>query len=57
MDTCSIYIQNGARHSHGIADPNLSLLAYRSAVIANDIAGYFLYSQIDGTSLVNWGYQ
>lgn len=55
MDECSIYIQNGARHSHGVADPNLSLLAYRSAVIANDIAGYPLYSHINGTSLVSWG--
>ncbi|GHE27371.1 lysine 6-monooxygenase [Streptosporangium violaceochromogenes] len=39
-----IYLQNGARHAWGIADPNLSLLAWRSAVILNDILGYRRYN-------------
>jgi lysine N6-hydroxylase len=33
-----IFVQNGARHVRGIADPNLSLLAWRSATIAMSIA-------------------
>ncbi len=33
-----IYLQNGARHAFGIADPNLSLLAWRSQTILGSIA-------------------
>jgi lysine N6-hydroxylase len=33
-----IFLQNGARHARGIADPNLSLLAWRSAAIAVSVA-------------------
>ncbi len=36
---CPVYIQNGAVRSHGIADPNLSLSSWRSAVILNSVAG------------------
>lgn len=38
-----MYVQNAARHSHGIADPNLCLMAWRSAKIINSIAGRTLY--------------
>ncbi|MBD0742906.1 lysine N(6)-hydroxylase/L-ornithine N(5)-oxygenase family protein [Streptomyces sp. CBMA152] len=38
-----IYIQNGARHAWGVADPNLSLLAWRSAVILNSMLGETRY--------------
>jgi lysine N6-hydroxylase len=38
-----IYVQNGARHTHGIADPNLSLVAWRSSVILNDLVGRTVY--------------
>ncbi len=38
-----IYLQNGARHAWGVADPNLSLLAWRSAVILNSILGETRY--------------
>jgi lysine N6-hydroxylase len=41
--TNRIYIQNGGRYSHGIADPPLSLAAWRSAVIANSVTGKDLY--------------
>lgn len=54
MHECSIYIQNGARHTHGVADPNLSLLAYRSATILNHVMGYHIYPNINGSCLVNW---
>ncbi|MER6997172.1 SidA/IucD/PvdA family monooxygenase [Streptomyces sp. NPDC000410] len=39
-----IYLQNGARHAWGVADPNLSLLAWRSAVILNSILGETRYA-------------
>lgn len=34
-----VYAQNLGRLSHGIAEPQLSLMAWRSAVIVNDLAG------------------
>jgi lysine N6-hydroxylase len=34
-----VYVQNGALRSHGVADPNLSLSAWRSAVILNSATG------------------
>lgn len=39
-----IYIQNGARRSHGVADPNLGLVAWRSAVIINSLLDREYYS-------------
>lgn len=36
-DSNRIYIQNGALRSHGVADPNLGLAAWRSAVIINSL--------------------
>lgn len=50
----AIYLQNGARHSHGIADPNLSLLAWRSAIIANSVLGKQLYDVSHWPSTVVW---
>lgn len=34
-----LYLQNAARRSHGIADPNLSLMAWRAATIINSLLG------------------
>jgi len=51
---CGIYLQNGSKHAHGIADPNLSLLAFRSATILNDIRGQTMCPKITGSALVNW---
>jgi lysine N6-hydroxylase len=34
-----IFVLNAGRHSHGIAEPQLSLAAWRSAVIANALLG------------------
>ncbi|MEU2358668.1 SidA/IucD/PvdA family monooxygenase [Streptomyces misionensis] len=42
--TNRIYIQNGARKTHGIADPNLSLAAWRSAMILNGVLEKEYYS-------------
>lgn len=49
-----IYIQNGARHAFGIADPNLSLMAWRSATIANSLAGTDLYAVGDVSAAIDW---
>ena len=35
----NIYVQNAGRHEWGVADPNLSLLSWRSATIINSLAG------------------
>jgi lysine N6-hydroxylase len=49
-----IYIQNGARRQRGIADPNLSLLAWRSAKIANSIIGWVRYDVELPDAMVSW---
>ncbi|MDP1748505.1 MAG: SidA/IucD/PvdA family monooxygenase [Reyranella sp.] len=38
-----IYVQNGSRIGRGVADPNLSLVAWRSAKILNSIAQRTVY--------------
>jgi len=40
---CRLFVQNGARSQHGISDPNLSLVAMRSARILNAICGRKVY--------------
>lgn len=49
-----IYMQNTARHSHGIADPQLSLMAWRSAAIINDLLGRQVYDIEQCPPVVNW---
>ena len=49
-----IYLQNFGRHSHGIADPQLSLMAWRSAVIANDLAGRQVYDIAPCAPPITW---
>ena len=51
---CRIYLQNGARHLFGIAEPQLSLMAWRAAVIVNDLAGRTIYDLGRGAPLVDW---
>jgi lysine N6-hydroxylase len=46
-----IYAQDAARHMRGVADPNLSLMAWRSAIIANSLLGRELYD-VTGESSV-----
>lgn len=46
-----IYAQDAARHMRGIADPNLSLMAWRSANIANSLLNRELYD-VSGESTV-----
>ena len=49
-----IYMQNGAKHTHGIADPNLSLMAWRSATIINSLVGTCIYEVPEDSSLISW---
>ena len=49
-----IYVLNGGLHSHGIAEPQLSLMAWRSAVIANDLAGFAHYRLPNPRPLMEW---
>lgn len=49
-----IFIQNGARHVRGVADPNLSLVAWRSAKIINCLAGEKVYDLENESSVFNW---
>lgn len=48
-----IYVHNGGRLSRGIADPNLSLGAYRSARIIHALLGREIYKLAD-TNLIDW---
>lgn len=41
----NIYVVNGAKHTHGVVDPNLSLNAVRSAKIINNILSEAIYSE------------
>lgn len=50
-----IYAQNAARHACGIADPNLSLLAWRSASIVNHLANRRVYDLDETGSAIGWG--
>lgn len=50
-----IYVQNAARHEFGVADPNLSLLAWRSATIANSLLGTERYDTGPVSTAVDWG--
>ena len=46
-----IYAQDAARNVRGVADPNLSLMACRSAIIANSLLGRQAYD-VGGESSV-----
>jgi lysine N6-hydroxylase len=49
-----IFVQNAARHQRGVADPNLSLLAWRSAVIFNQLANRTVYDCAPSESVIEW---
>ena len=50
-----IYVQNAARHTHGVAEPNLSLMSWRSATIVNSLAGRSVYDVADASTTFDWG--
>ncbi|MFV0294281.1 MAG: hypothetical protein ACK5II_14155 [Paracoccus sp. (in: a-proteobacteria)] len=52
-----IYAMNHGRHSHGIADPQISLAAWRSAMILNDMTEQELFRvQPEGKTepMIDW---
>lgn len=49
-----IFAQNAGRHSHGIADSQLSLMAWRSAHIINSLLGQNHFDLEPHDSQVNW---
>jgi lysine N6-hydroxylase len=53
-DDRRIFVQNVARRQRGVADPNLSLLAWRSAVILNRLAGRVVYDCAPAESIIDW---
>lgn len=53
-ETCRLYLQGGVRKHRGIADPNLSLMAWRSAVIVNSLVGSTVYPVETTNSAFDW---
>ncbi|MBM7069736.1 lysine N(6)-hydroxylase/L-ornithine N(5)-oxygenase family protein [Actibacterium sp. 188UL27-1] len=55
-DDAPIYGLNHGRQSHGIVDPQLSLTAWRSAVILEDLTNRHLFAALRGNQvgLVDW---
>jgi lysine N6-hydroxylase len=49
-----IYAQNMGVYTHGIADPNLSLTAWRSAQIVNSLTGREVYRTKGSQSTIQW---
>jgi lysine N6-hydroxylase len=49
-----IYIQNGAKHCRGVADPNLSLMAWRSAKIINSLTAECIYDIAESNSVFDF---
>ncbi|MGY3473744.1 lysine N(6)-hydroxylase/L-ornithine N(5)-oxygenase family protein [Bradyrhizobium ottawaense] len=53
-ERCRLYIQNGARFQHGIADTNLSLVPWRASTVLNSIIGRVAYDCGPATGAVKW---
>lgn len=49
-----IYAQNFGEFSHGISDPNLSLIPWRSARIINSLTGRTVYRTDNSESTIQW---
>lgn len=49
-----IYALNLARSSHGIADAQICLNAWRSAVILNDYLGFTYFNTVPTQGLIQW---
>jgi lysine N6-hydroxylase len=50
----TLFAQNAGYLSHGIADPQLSLMAWRSGVILNTILGGMLFDEAEGEPFIDW---
>jgi lysine N6-hydroxylase len=51
---CKLFVQNGALTQHGIADPNLSLLAWRSGRLLNAILGKTVFDCAGVSGALTW---
>lgn len=49
-----IYLQNATRQEFGVSDPNLSLLPWRSALIANSLLGHQRYQTGEVSAAIEW---
>lgn len=55
-DTNRMYALNFSRHKHGIVDPQSSLMAWRSAIVINDMMGREIYQTMQASSnFVDYG--
>lgn len=53
-EECRLYVQNGARFQHGIADTNLSLAPWRASTVLNSIIGRIAYDCGPARGAVDW---
>lgn len=49
-----IYAVNAGRYTHGISEPQMSLMCWRSATIVNDLLGRDHFDLSDNCSFVEW---
>jgi lysine N6-hydroxylase len=49
-----IYVQNGGRAQWGVADPNLSLISWRSGKIIASLAGRQVYDLDERLPMIDW---
>ncbi|MEZ9626855.1 lysine N(6)-hydroxylase/L-ornithine N(5)-oxygenase family protein [Aliivibrio fischeri] len=49
-----IFAVNAGMHSHGIAEPQLSLMAWRSARIINQLTGTAVYDIASNPGMIDW---
>jgi lysine N6-hydroxylase len=49
-----IYMQNAGRYSHGVADAQLSLAAWRAAVIVNSLLVSEVYPAVSAAPPLDW---
>lgn len=54
QDSHKIFVQNRARHVHGLPDANLSLLPMRSAIIINSLFGRPIFESTDDFLSTRW---
>ena len=54
QDNNSIFILNGARHTHGVSDATFSISAWRSATIINQLSEETIYPNINYGGLITW---
>lgn len=54
-ETNKIFALNMSRHQHGIAEPQTSLMAWRSAMIINDLVGTDFYNTRTAPAFIKYG--